>query len=93
MEEFTTVGFDDSKAVILQLKNDKLYYTVVAKSDTYKALCTTDIYFPRKIKDLNLIKKVQKNIIKETLTLTDAIKVTFGILEKQLILLPRVDDT
>jgi hypothetical protein len=93
MEELTTVGFDDGKAVILQLKNDKLYYSVVTKSDTYKARCTTDIPFPRKIKDLNSIKKVQKNMIKEISTLTDAVKVTFGILEKQLILLPRVDDT
>ena len=32
-------------------------------------------------------------MIKEISTLTDAVKVTFGILEKQLILLPRVDDT
>jgi hypothetical protein len=93
MEELSTVGFDDSKAVILQLRNDKLYYSVVSKTDTYKALCTTDIPFPRKIKDLNSVKKVQKNMIKEISTLTDAVKVTFGILEKQLILLPRVDDT
>jgi hypothetical protein len=26
MEELSTVGFDDNKAVILQLRNDKLYY-------------------------------------------------------------------
>ncbi len=77
----------------MQLRNDKLYYSVVSKTDTYKALCTTDIPFPRKIKDLNSVKKVQKNMIKEISTLTDAVKVTFGILEKQLILLPRVDDT
>jgi hypothetical protein len=51
---------------------------VVAKTDTYKALCTTDIPFPRKIKDLNSVKKVQKNMIKEISTLTDAVKVTFG---------------
>ena len=93
MEEMNLSGFDETKGIILRLKDDKLAYVSVPKTENHKAVCTDNIPFPYKTKDLLSLKTIRDNMVKEITILSDTVKVTYNKLEKELLVLPRINDS
>ena len=85
-------NLDNSKGVILRLKDGKLLYEIVPNTELHKTLCLSKIHFPGMTKDLKSLTNIQKNMVVQLDILSDRVKQSFSNIEKEVANLPRSAD-
>jgi hypothetical protein len=61
-ENLSLATFDESKAIVLRLKDGKLSYEMVLKTENHRTFCVSPIPFPFKTEDVNSLVKVQSQM-------------------------------